>query len=372
MKKYSIATIAAICALPVFADVAVEFSNPTSESSIIVYQTPLSDLVTARRRSEVRMFSDTVEIKNGRAHFEIFKEEPVNIAITLPNDNNTSFEIMASPEDNLTVVINGNADEYDYSVSGTPLMDGMTAMIAASRPFEAKLRAMQGVPGSTPEEMQKVFNDYQNVFSDFIDNNPNNPAAAFAMLHLEDERFLEEYAKLGDGAKASILFPMVEKSKSYMEESVASQRLQSELEQGLRPAPDFSLPDVNGQSISLSDFKGKWVILDFWGSWCGWCIKGFPGLKEAYKKYSGKLEIVGVDCGDTEEAWRKALIKFELPWVNVYNDSKKDTPDRIDKLYGVRGFPTKIIISPEGKIKKIFTGEDPEFYTYLASCINEK
>ncbi len=47
-------------------------------------------------------------------------------------------------------------------------------------------------------------------------------------------------------------------------------------------APEFTLEDINGKNFSLSDLKGKWVILDFWGSWCHWCMKGFPALKEAY------------------------------------------------------------------------------------------
>ncbi len=370
MKKPYLLGIAAVCALSASADVAVEFSTPPATSSMVVIQTPLSDLITARRRSEVRMFTDTVALENGLTHFEIFNEEPVNIALTFPDDGNTSFEIMAAPNDNLTVYVTGTPGEFDYTVSGTPLMEGVTSMVAAAKPYEAKLRAAQTEGGVSVEDMQRIFNDYQKIFSDFIEANPNHPASAFAMLNLEDEKFLEEYDKLGEGAKASILFPMVEKSKGRMEESVASHRLQNELEQGLRPAPDFSLPDVNGNAVSLADFKGKWVILDFWGAWCGWCIKGFPGLKDAYKEYAGKLEIVGVDCGDTPEAWKNALIKYQLPWVNVYNDTKNDNPDRIDRQYGVMGFPTKIIISPEGQIKKIFTGEDPEFYTYLANCIN--
>ena len=66
-------------------------------------------------------------------------------------------------------------------------------------------------------------------------------------------------------------------------------------------APDFELPDLQGNPLKLSSLRGKYVVLDFWGSWCIWCIRGVPRMKEAYSKYKDKMEILGVDCQDTEE-----------------------------------------------------------------------
>ncbi|MDE6393778.1 MAG: TlpA family protein disulfide reductase, partial [Duncaniella sp.] len=68
----------------------------------------------------------------------------------------------------------------------------------------------------------------------------------------------------------------------------AEEARQAEIAAGNVDAPDFTLPDLNGKEVSLSDFRGKWVVLDFWGSWCGWCVKGFPALKEAYTQYGKK------------------------------------------------------------------------------------
>ena len=126
-------------------------------------------------------------------------------------------------------------------------------------------------------------------------------------------------------------------------------------------APDFTLPDINGEPVKLSSLRGKYVVLDFWGSWCGWCIKGFPDMKKYYEKYKSKLEILGVDCRDTQEKWKAAIAKYELPWKHVYNpDNSSLTAD-----YAIEGYPTKVIIDPEGKIVKTIVGEDPEFYTFL-------
>ena len=142
----------------------------------------------------------------------------------------------------------------------------------------------------------------------------------------------------------------VEEQAPAVEEQVASE-----------VAPDFTLNDINGKPLALSSLRGKYVILDFWGSWCVWCIRGIPNMKEYYNKYKGKFEILGIDCNDSEQEWKDAVKKHELPWLHVYN-----TPDsQLLKTYKIEGFPTKIIIDPDGKIVKTIIGEDPEFYTLL-------
>ena len=125
--------------------------------------------------------------------------------------------------------------------------------------------------------------------------------------------------------------------------------------------PDFTLNDINGNPLTLSSLRGKYVILDFWGSWCVWCIKGIPQMKEYYQKYAGKFEILGIDCNDTEQKWKDAVAKHELPWLHVYNPKTSSVLED----YGIQGFPTKIIIGPDGKIVKTIVGEDPSFYTLL-------
>ncbi len=128
-------------------------------------------------------------------------------------------------------------------------------------------------------------------------------------------------------------------------------------------APDFTLMDINGKPLALSSLRGKWVVLDFWGSWCVWCIKGMPKMKEYYAKYQDKLEILGVDCNDTVEKWKAAVAEHEIPWLHVYWDKEKG--DNPLELYHVDSFPTKIILDPEGNVAKVVVGESPAFYDYL-------
>ncbi len=128
-------------------------------------------------------------------------------------------------------------------------------------------------------------------------------------------------------------------------------------------APDFELPDLQGNPMKLSSLRGKYVVLDFWGSWCIWCIRGIPKMKEVYAKYKDKMEILGIDFNDTEEKWKAAVEKYSLPWLQVRCPDEQ--AQMIGSLYHLEGFPTKAVIDPEGKLLKVVVGEDPAFYTYL-------
>ncbi len=132
-------------------------------------------------------------------------------------------------------------------------------------------------------------------------------------------------------------------------------------------APDFTLKSINGKNISLSSLRGKYVMLDFWGSWCGWCIKGIPDMKACYAKHKDKLEILGIDCNDPVDRWKNAVAKHQLPWLNVRADEGSD----IFTKYSIQGFPTKIILSPEGKVVKVFVGEDPQMYKFIDELLSK-
>lgn len=130
-------------------------------------------------------------------------------------------------------------------------------------------------------------------------------------------------------------------------------------------APDFTLKDIKGDDVSLLDLRGHWVVLDFWGSWCRYCVADLPAMKDAYTKYHDKgLEIISIDCGEPVETWKAAVERFSIPWINLYNPGK--SKEGVSELYGVQAFPTKIVIDPEGRIALVFLGEGPEFYDFLS------
>lgn len=127
--------------------------------------------------------------------------------------------------------------------------------------------------------------------------------------------------------------------------------------------PDISTSRTpDGHKFELSALRGKYVIIDFWGTWCMPCIAGMPKMKEYLNKYKGRLDIVGIaQEGDDGTKWREMIKSRELTWHHVL-DSK-------DKKYvggfNVAGFPTKIIVDPQGKILGRYTGEVDELYTKI-------
>jgi thiol-disulfide isomerase/thioredoxin len=132
-------------------------------------------------------------------------------------------------------------------------------------------------------------------------------------------------------------------------------------------AKNFTATDINGKELSLSDFKGKYVLLDFWASWCVPCRAGNPHLKELYAKYHDKgIEIIGVSDDDSRpEAWHKAVEKDGLPWRHVLRglDMEKrmnNEPNEkdISEKFGIHSLPTKILIDRSGKIIGRYSEEE--------------
>ena len=119
-----------------------------------------------------------------------------------------------------------------------------------------------------------------------------------------------------------------------------------------QPAPELSLPDLQGNRVSLSALKGKLVLIDFWASWCGPCRQNNPHLVRLYRKYHDKgLEIYGISIDDNPEAWKKAVSQDKLTWIQVNDIKGWDAPSAI--LYGVDAIPASCLIDREGVVRKI-------------------
>lgn len=115
-----------------------------------------------------------------------------------------------------------------------------------------------------------------------------------------------------------------------------------------RPAADFNAPDTSGHAVRLAGFRGRYVLLDFWASWCVPCRQENPALKALYARYKDKgLEIIGISVDEDGKRWRKAIVEDALPWVHV-SDLKRESS--LANLFGVQPIPDNFLLDPNGTI----------------------
>lgn len=329
--------------------------------------------------AKTRGFNDTISLKNGAFEYTLKGQQPTNAGFYVKEkrpDGRTSyntFDFILMPGEK--AVVSGTSD--NFTVSGTPfyteyakamapvweLARQRKALIEKYRPImtdeNASKEAQDKAQAEYMKESSAIVSARKDTMLSYIKANPNSEVAAAVVSEMGLMTIEEGYAQLSDNMKngrMAVLFKgALETIQKEKEREAKMMALNG------KPAPAFTLNDINGKPLSLESLKGKYLVLDFWGSWCGWCIKGIPDMKKAYAKHKDKLEILGIDCRDTDAKWKAAVKKHEIPWLHVYNPKDSDLTER----YAIQGYPTKVIIDPQGNVVKTVVGEDPEFYTFL-------
>lgn len=324
---------------------------------------------------------DTIAMKNGKFAFTIDDAALKQVYIlakpsSKPNPDGSKPAMSMKAASFILfpgkpVTVTGSID--DYKVEGSDFYSEYATFTDKLKPLNQKIDSIRKhctemqKAGATNEEIQKAFSPARDINNEiieirnaYINEHPDADLSVYLLSQLPLEKLEGAMNVLTDNAKNGVMSPYYQSVKKNYDREVARKKAEEAVQPG-NVAPDFTLKTIDGKDFSLSSLKGKYVVIDFWGSWCGWCIKGFPELKEAYTKYKDRLEVVGVDCQETKEAWLAGVKKYELPWVNVYNPEGS----KLTEEYGVQGFPTKAIINPEGIIVNITTGHDPEFFTKL-------
>ena len=116
-----------------------------------------------------------------------------------------------------------------------------------------------------------------------------------------------------------------------------------------KPAPDFTQDDVNGKPISLSSLRGKFLLIDFWASWCGPCRLENPNVVKTYNEFKDKgFEILGVSLDDNKDNWLKAISKDGLTWLQV--SDLKGWRNAVAGMYNIKAVPANVLLDPSGVI----------------------
>ena len=274
-----------------------------------------------------------------------------------------SLSVFLSPSETMSIL---HDSQFGHAtITGSPANTEYLKLVETDKPYTQKRKAIiagvnaaqkagdTGKAASGREELTRLGADEKDqVFGNYMRNNSSSPLMTFAFnKYVGDPRSLKPdevptvrsfIALLPDSIRSRASIKAFEQQLDNMEtfnEAVAIGK----------QAPDFTQNDTAGHPVTLSSFKGKYVLLDFWASWCGPCREENPTVVEAWHKYHDKgLEILGVSLDQKEQSWKDAIRQDHLTWTHV--SDLKFWQNALVKAYGVQSVPQNFLIDPNGRI----------------------
>lgn len=332
------------------------------------------------RNAEGKRVSDSVFVKDNKFTYTGKISEPTHI-IFWPNVEKTikrsgrgyypakssQFAFLASPGDN--IVFEGEITDFVNAYpTGTKANDELAAINREIFPLMNqsvntqleinKLDENDPKIESLKESMAKLDEQTIQMKKDFVAANPRSEAAAWYLSdmmirsHVTQDEAIDYFNRLDKGLANYTFYEAVAQRVEGIESTKVGKIM-----------PNFtSDATMDGETFDLNDLRGKYVLIDFWGTWCAPCIAEMPKVKEYKEKYADKLVILGVNSGDTIEKIKKFVEPKDYDWAQIL--AANGDQDLVLQL-NVAGFPTKFILSPEGEILNRFVGDTEEAFDVI-------
>ena len=285
---------------------------------------------------------DTVELDDegkGMLKFNVEDEGFFNVFVEYKSGG---VVFAAHQGDQLTLKGNGKNLLFTGSVSGTPEVERMDSFVAYIQGYNFFMDSINRVFRAAQSknmhyQMEKEINQiYQQkamqkdrFVLNFIQANPDQLINLQAVRSLDIKLFPDVYKKVAQDLSAKFPYsPYVKQYASEVDRSIP-------LSKG-EIAPTFTLPDLEGKNVGLDQFRGKYVLLDFWATWCRPCIQEIPFLKQAQEKFGGNnFQVVSV-CVDQESKkplWKTTVENHQANWTHLY-----DSDGLVSSLYKITHF----------------------------------
>lgn len=295
----------------------------------------------------------------------------IDIRIRMNKENNQfpeSYDVKGSPASQLlkdfVITFNSELQKMYVLVSRLDSLNNSGAADSLVLPLEAEQKVLAGkIKQFSEDAFTKAVDPALLMFElGYYQSTANAPRFGLEALTTEHvTAIITQSAQKFPGHKA------IASVKAGLEEQQQKAMAASWIG---KEAPDFALPDVNGREVKLSSFRGKYVLIDFWASWCGPCRAENPNLVQAYNQFKEKnFTVLGVslDRPGQKDKWLKAIKDDQLTWTHVSDLQFWNSP--VVPLYKFEGIPFNVLVNPEGKI--IAEGlRGPGLETKLAEVLN--